>query len=154
VFSDPAYTVEVRGCKEGTVTLKLKANSVSAGGNLGPTPDDVSSEPVTIDRTAPAATITGPVSGVYTITFSERVAGLEAEDFTISSRSTTVCAVGQPWGSAPEGPDGFYATWTVEVTGCSSGAVVNLILNKQTVVDVAGNLGPPKAARSGRSTFI
>jgi fibronectin-binding autotransporter adhesin len=154
VFSDPAYTVEVRGCKEGTVTLKLKANSVSAGGNLGPTPDDVPSEPVTIDRTAPAATITGPVSGVYTITFSERVAGLEAEDFTISSRSTTVCAVGQPWGSAPEGPDGFYATWTVEVTGCSSGAVVNLILNKQTVVDVAGNFGPPKAARSGRSTFI
>ncbi|HEX8026338.1 MAG TPA: hypothetical protein VF484_09040, partial [Candidatus Limnocylindrales bacterium] len=60
--SGASYTVTVSGCGNGTVILKLNANTVAdLASNAGPAASSTAST-VTIDRTAPTATVTAPAS--------------------------------------------------------------------------------------------
>jgi hypothetical protein len=153
--SGATYTVTLSKCSGGTVVLTLRAGTVADAADIAGPTSNVDAATVTIDRTAPAATITGDVIGGYTVTFSEPVSGLTASDFTISGRSISTCVVGGVQANGDPlrvGTTDFYVSGTVTITSCSPGAVVTLTLEKGTVEDVAGNLGPPRAVRSGRST--
>jgi hypothetical protein len=136
--SGASYTIAVTGCSEGTVILQLKANTVAdASSNLGPTSASTATT-VTIDRTAPTASITPPptptnaTSLSFAIAFNQSVTGLAAGDFAVSGTATG-CGIG-----APSGSGGAY---TVPVTGCSEGTVT-LTLHAGTVTDAAANPGP------------
>ena len=100
---------------------------------------------VTIDRTAPVATLdlqassdsgssttdnlTNATSLVYDVTFTESVTDLAANDFANASTATG-CAVGAPTGSG--------AAYTLTLTGCSAGTVI-LRLAAAGITDAAGN---------------
>lgn len=136
--SGTAYTADVSGCSEGTVVLTLRAGSVAdTAGNPGPAAD-VAAEPVTVDRTPPAAFLTAPASPTsatilsYGITLSEPAGYLTAADFSVSGTATG-CLVGDPIPAALNA--------TIRVTGCSEGTVT-LVLKAGSVADAAGNLGP------------
>jgi hypothetical protein len=136
--SGASYTIDVSGCSEGTVILRLNANTVAdLAANPGPTAS-VTAATVTIDRTGPSATLTAPSSPTnattlgYSVGFSEAVTGLAAGDFTRTG-SATGCVVGAPSGSG--------ASYTVNVTGCSAGTVV-LTLNAGSVMNATSNAGP------------
>ena len=136
--SGSSYTVAVTSCSDGTVILALAANSVTdTAGDPGPLAA-VTAATVTIDRTAPAATLTAPDSPTnaaslsYTVAFSEPVIGLAASDFSVTGTATD-CVVGAPSGSGN--------SYTVAVTSCSDGTVI-LALQEASVVDAAGNTGP------------
>ena len=136
--SGSSYTVALTSCSDGTVILALAANSVTdTAGDPGPLAA-VTAATVTIDRTAPAATITAPDSPTnaaslsYTVGFSEPVTGLAASDFSVTGTATD-CVVGAPSGSG--------SSYTVALTSCSDGTVI-LALQQASVVDAAGNTGP------------
>ena len=143
VGSGATYTETLTGCSAGTVILRVANNAVAdTAGNTsaltnGPT--------ITVDRTAPTATIdlqaasdsgssstdniTNAASLVYDVTFSESVTGLAATDFS-NVGTATGCTVGAPSGSG--------AAYTVTLTGCSAGTVI-LRLAAGGVTDTAGN---------------
>ncbi len=136
--SGASYTVAVTGCSDGTLTLTLNANTVSDGSsNVGPMSSSTAST-VTIDRSAPTATLTAPASPTaattlgYGVSFSQSVTGLMAADFSRTGTATG-CIVGAPSGSG--------SSYTVNVTGCSSGTVI-LALKAGSVTDTAANPGP------------
>ena len=147
--SGASYTVPVTSCSAGTVILALKANSVAdAASNAGPAAA-VTAGTVTIDRTAPTATLTRPATPTsaatlsYALTFSESVTGLAASDFTRTGTATG-CVVGTPTGSG--------ASYTVPVTSCSAGTVI-LALKANSVADAASNAGPAAAVTAGTVTI-
>jgi len=136
--SGASYTVAVTGCSEGTVILKLNAGTVAdLATNAGPVAASTAAT-VTIDRTAPTASLTAPTSPTnaatltYTATFNESVTGVAAGDFSVTGTATG-CVIGAPSGSG--------ASRTIALTGCSNGTVV-LTLTAGTVSDLAGNGGP------------
>src|SRR4029078_585462 len=136
--SGTSYTVTLTGCGEGTVVLSLAAGSVAdLAGNPGPA-DAVAASTVTVDRAAPAATLTGPASPTsasaltYTLTFSEPITDLDASDLDVTGAAGG-CTVGAPSGSG--------TSYTVTLTGCGEGTVV-LSLAAGSAADLAGNPGP------------
>ena len=137
--SGATWTVAVSNCSEGTVTLRLGADSVNdPAGNDGPTVA-VDAAAVTIDRTDPSATLTAVTESPtnedtvsYSITFSEPVVGLAITDLETSGTATG-CLVDTPIGSGPD--------YVLDVSGCTGGTVT-LTLAADSVVDGAGNLGP------------
>ncbi|HLX33742.1 MAG TPA: hypothetical protein VKR30_00705 [Candidatus Limnocylindrales bacterium] len=142
--SGASYSIDVTGCGDGTVILKLNANSVQdLASNVGPTSASTAAT-VTVDRTAPTAAVTAPASPTastslsFGVSFSESVSGLAAGDFGVSGTATG-CLVGTPSGCS--------SSYTVAVTGCSDGTVT-LTLNANTVSDAATNLGPTSPAAS------
>jgi hypothetical protein len=148
--SDAVYAVVIAGCSEGTVSLSLAAGSVTdLGGNSGPSSVSTAAA-VSIDRTAPTATLSAPVSPTsaasisYALAFSEPVNGLAAADLGVSGTATG-CLVGAPSGSA-----GIY---TVAVGGCSNGTIA-LSLAAGSVSDVAGNTGPAAPISASTVTIM
>ena len=102
--SGPAWWITVDGCSAGTVVLSLKAGSLtSLDGAAGPLVA-VTAGSITIDRTAPTTTLTGPATPTkaaslpYTVKFNESVTGLAAVDFAVTGTATG-CVVGAPSGS-------------------------------------------------------
>ena len=147
--SGSSYTVVLSSCSEGTVTLTLHANTVAdAAGNPGPAADATSGT-VTVDRTAPTATVTAPASPTapmplsFGVSFSESVTGLAAGDFATGGTSTG-CSIGAPSGSG--------SSYTVVVSSCSVGTV-SLTLHANTVADLATNSGPTSDATSSTVTI-
>lgn len=135
------FNVAVSNCSEGTLSLRLAPDSVlDSSSNAGPTLA-VTTDLITIDRTAPTASWTVPTSPAtslplsYTLTFSESILGLTASDF-INANTTSSKAVGCIF--APSSDTGTVIT--VEVTGCSDG-VLTLRLKSSTIVDAASNVG-------------
>src|SRR4029078_3897759 len=100
--------------------------------------DVVAASTVTVDRTAPAATLTGPASPTssnaltYILAFSEPITDLDASDLDVTGAAGG-CTVGAPSGSGP--------AYTVTLAGCGEGTVV-LSLAAGSVADLAGNPGP------------
>ena len=147
--SGPAWSITVDGCSAGTVVLSLKAGSLtSLDGAAGPLVA-VTAGSITIDRTAPTTTLTGPATPTnaaslpYTVKFNESVTGLAAVDFAVTGTATG-CVVGAPSGSG--------STYTVAVAGCSAGTVV-LALKPSTVSDLSGNAGPASSTPAGSVTI-
>lgn len=138
------YRVTVSGCGEGTVALRLLANSIrDAYGTLGPT-TTATSPTVTIDRSAATATIRTPASPTalnnpqFAVTFSEPVTGVAAADFELTGTATG-CGIGQV------STAGNVAT--VSVNSCSEGTV-GLRLLAASTLDLAGNAGPAMSVAS------
>jgi len=140
------YSVTVSGCSEGTLGLVLAAGSVGLVGEestVGPL-EPVSSAVGVIDKTAPTVQSFGvtsatPVSGPamdFALTFSEPVTGLDASSFRIFPES------GQPW--SVTGVAGSGDSYTISLGRTTSTAgTVTLRLRRDSVSDLAGNVGPP-----------
>ena len=150
IGSGATYTVDVADCSMGTVILTLKSGSVFDTNGIAGPDVPVIAPPVTIDRTAPSATITPPATPTkattlsYALAFSESVTGLAAADFTRTGTATG-CVVGTPTGSA--------ASYTVPVSSCSTGTVI-LALKAGSVTDAAGNAGPATSVTAGTVTIV
>lgn len=139
--SGTSYVATVTGCSDGTVILALAADSVT-GATTGPAAV-ASSGSVTLDRKNPSFTITPPVtpsnlpSLPFAVTADEPVTGIAAGSFNVAGNG---CAVGSVTGSS--------ASYTVNVTGCSTGAAATLTLKAGSASDLGGNTGPLAAVTS------
>ena len=102
-----------------------------------------------VDTTPPTAVLKAPATPTraatlsYALTFSEKVTGLTASDFTRTGTAAG-CAVGTPTGSG--------RSWAVKLASCSAGTV-GLALRANSVADLASNPGPAKAAAAARVTI-
>jgi hypothetical protein len=143
--------VTITGCTEGTVIPEFAAGAAAdAAGNAGPATAATSTTTITIDRTAPTATLaavtaspTNAAALTYTLTFSEAVTGVAAGDFS-NTGTATGCAFDPGTDSG--------ASRTVTISSCSNGTVVpRLAINAAT--DAAGNTGPAAAADGSSITI-
>lgn len=140
--SQATYAVSVATC--GVGILKLNLNAFSVNGALSGPASIQSASDVVIERTAPTAVITPPSSPnasavlVHQVSFSERVAGLSAADFTVLGLG---CSIGTIAGSG--------TSYTVQVINCTDGASARLSLLANSVSDLAGNSGPTEAQTAG-----
>ncbi|MEY4275877.1 MAG: endoglucanase-related protein glucosyl hydrolase family 9 protein, partial [Actinomycetota bacterium] len=147
--SSASYTVELTGCAEGPVSLKLLENTVS-NGIPGPAEFSVSTASVGIDFAfANGVTITpgftSPTNDtalVYTVTFAEAVTGFDASDLEITGTGSADC-VATVTGSG--------ASYTVSLADCTDGTVV-LKTKAQSVADLAANVGPSTTATAAAVT--
>lgn len=80
----------------------------------------------------PGATMTRSSTINYSLTFAAPISGLSKADLRRTGTALS-CVIGTPAG----GP----ASWTVQVTNCTTGSVT-LTLNQGTVSDSAANVGP------------
>src|SRR5205807_213599 len=142
--SGTSYTVTASRCSEGTVRVRLAAAVVSdAACNQNVQTDGAT---VTIDRTAPLATITlqsGSDTGssnsdnitkatslVFNVGFTESVTGLVAASFSKGSGTATGCTFGTLAGAG--------TSYSITASTCSEGALV-VRLAAAAVSDAAGN---------------
>ncbi|MBU6338291.1 MAG: hypothetical protein KGR19_10845, partial [Acidobacteria bacterium] len=147
--SGTSINVVASGCSEGTVQVRLAADSVvDSNGSTGPSPA-ADSGSVTVDRTAPSvswgsapSSPTNASSLTFPITFGESVSGIASGDFS-NAGTATGCTF------TPSAASG--TTVNVVVTGCSEGTV-QVQLASGSVTDAAGNGGPASAASSGTVT--
>jgi len=123
---------------EGTMDLSLTAGvTFDAAGN----PNDAAyADPQAVDTLAPGVTITSGVAGTatgdisYTVSFSEAVSGLAADDFTVTNGTVSLVT-------------GSGNTYTVVVTPTAGfEGTVDFALKAGAVSDGAGNLGTAAAA--------
>ncbi|PRY22442.1 putative Ig domain-containing protein, partial [Spirosoma oryzae] len=129
------WTVPVNtGTGTGTLTLNL-ANSTGLSSSISTTLP-FTGETYTIDKTAPAVTITssagtnGGTTGTtpipFTITFSEVVSGFALGDLTVT-------------GGTPSGLSGTGTTYTFNVTPTTAGVVTTVNIAASVAQDAAGN---------------
>lgn len=127
-------TCVVAGLADGPYTFTVVASNAAGDG-----PSSAPSGALLVDTVQPTVTMLSPVSPTpsvdltYSLTFSESIGGLAATDFFVAGTATE-CLVGDPSGSG--------ATYSVTLTGCSSGTV-SLALTSGSIADSAGNAGPP-----------
>jgi uncharacterized repeat protein (TIGR02543 family) len=141
--SGDTYTITVSGCSEGTITPSFDSGGATDdAGNSGPASDADASTTVTRDTTAPSVigftsgeSSTNDASVEFTLTFSESVTGLTAEDFS-NSGSATGCTFAV---------SGSGTTYTVTVSGCSEGTIIPSF-DSGSATDAAGNAGPTSDA--------
>lgn len=144
-----AVNLLVTGCSEGTLQPRLKAASVTdALGNTGPAVASALASPITIDKSAPAATIvpvtvspTNATTLSYTVNFTDAVSGIAAADF--SNAATTGAATGCVF--TPSAASG--TSVTVNVTNCSAGSVT-LKLAADGVTNLVSQTGPTVAVEA------
>jgi DNA/RNA endonuclease G (NUC1) len=137
------YTVSVNtGSGDGTIRLDVANN----GSILGPTNVPLSAgfttgEVYTIDKTAPGVlsivrASTNPTSATsvnFTVTFSESVTGVSAQDWSLTTTGVT--------GASVTGFPGSGTTYTVAVnTGTGDGTIRLDLITGGTIIDAAGNL--------------
>ena len=157
--------VTLDDCAEGTVTLTFGADEATdTAGNLGPALATDGPE-VTIDRTDPTVTIdlqaasdsgasdsddlTNAASLVFDVTFSERVSGVTAADFSVTGSAGASCDSPVTLGDAA---DSDAATYTVTLDHCAAGTV-SVTFGADKATDTAGNDGPALAT-SGPTVTI
>ena len=130
--------VSVANCSSsGEVAVRLKADSLSFGGNLGPAEAVVSSS-VTIDTIRPGVvrfnsserSPSKKTSLQYVIEFDESVEGLSAGDF-VNAGTAMGCVF------TPNSSSG--TLFTITITGCSNMGTLKPRLITSGVVDSAGN---------------
>ncbi len=143
------YTVTVSSCGEGTLTPRLKANSVFLNVN-GPANAVSASTTITIDRTNPGASISttpsspaAAMSLTFGVSFTESVSGIASGDFS-NGGSAQGCVF------TPSASSG--SSVNVVVTQCEEGTL-QLVVAASGVTDAAGNLGPVSAVSSSTITL-
>ena len=131
------FTVTVICSTDGTYRLRLNANAVTDGSNLGPVINQ-DAVTVTVDTLAPTAVVNSPISAsgsrvlTYSVTFSSTVTGIGTTDFHQAS-GTSSCAT-----TAASAASGSSVTFTVT---CSSDGTVVMELRADSVVR-SGMTGP------------
>lgn len=130
----------VTGCtSDGTVGVRLKANSLTWGSDTGPS-NESSSPFVTLDNRGPlsyglqtSAKSPNKASTIaYTITFDETIMGLTGADF-VNLGTATGCQF------SPNASTG--TSFTISVTHCSKSGTLQLKFLGTGVTDVAENIG-------------
>jgi DNA/RNA endonuclease G (NUC1) len=139
--SGSTYTVTVNtGSGDGTLRLDFLGSAVDSAGNAT-SGVFTSGQSYTIDKTPPTVqsiTRIGPAttnatSVQFTVTYSEPVTGVSAQDWTLTSTGVI--------GSLVSGFTGSGTTYTVTVnTGTSDGTIRLNVVTGGTVIDLAGNL--------------
>ena len=121
---------------DGTIQLTVNTTAAGAGGTSANT-----AHSFTVDTTAPTvssivradADNTGAASVNFTVTFSEPVTGVDANDFSLH-------VTGNVTGATISGVTGTGATYTVTVnTGTESGSLRLDVLASATITDLATN---------------
>ena len=144
-------TVTITNCTAGTVIPEFAAGGASDGaGNTGPATAEASTTTITIDRTAPTASLTAvtasptnAIAQTFTLTFSESVTGVVAAD--LSNTGTATGCVFDPSTDSS-------ASRTVTITSCSEGTLVPRFA-AAGAVDAAGNTGPAEAVTGSSITI-
>jgi hypothetical protein len=134
--SGASYAAKVAGCQDGTISLTLKADTVT-GNAIGPV-RPVSTTPIILDRTVPELdTLVKQSSAnsllVYKATFTEPVTGLAADNVDWNVKGDG-CAIQSMTGSGSQ--------YTITIGSCLDGHLAGLVLNSSAVIDAAGNIGP------------
>ncbi len=128
-FSD--YTINISCSSDGTVAMKLLANSVTDGANIGPVSDAIPST-VTIDSVVPQAAINSPAANspsrtlTYSVDFTEQVSGIAIADFVKSSGTASCSTI------AVSVASGTSATFTVL---CTTDGTIVMALSAGSVTD-------------------
>ncbi|MFM8566593.1 MAG: fibronectin type III domain-containing protein, partial [Gemmatimonadota bacterium] len=150
--SGTTRTVAATCTTSGTVIpVFASGGATDAVGNTGPATAATATTTITRDATAPTATLTTSQSSpmypgtiTYTLTFSEAVTGVTADDLS-NAGSASTCAF------APGADSG--STRTVTITGCGPGTVTpRFALGGAT--DAAGNTGPTTASTAATTITI
>ena len=141
--SGASYAATVAGCSDGTISLTLKADTVS-GNATGPV-RAVSTTPITLDRTLPELnSLTKQPSTndlvIYKAIFTESVSGLagDSTDWLVKGDG---CSIASLTGSVTE--------YVLTLSGCLDGHLAGLVLNSMAVIDTAGNIGPSLNNQTG-----
>jgi len=136
VGTGASYTVTVSGCADGTLQVQLNPDTVT-GSAPGPV-RAVTTSLITLDRATPEInTITKATSAnnlaVFRLNFTEPVTGLAGDttDFMVKGDSCTITSL-----------TGSAADYVITVSNCTDGRFAGLVLNQNSVIDAAGNLGP------------
>ena len=136
VGTGASYVVTVSGCTDGTLQVQLNPDTVT-GSAPGPV-RAVTTSLSTLDRTTPEInTITKATSAnnlaVFRLNFTEPVTGLAGDttDFMIKGDTCTISSL-----------TGSAADYVITLSNCTDGRFAALVLNQNTVIDAAGNLGP------------
>lgn len=137
--SGATYTATVNGCTDGTISLTLKADTVT-GNAVGPV-RAVSTTPIILDRTVPEInTLTKQTSAnhqlIYKANFTEPVTGLVADntDWLVKGDGCTIQSM-----------TGSGSDYVITIANCLDGHLAGLVLNTASVIDAAGNIGPSLA---------
>jgi len=130
------YSATVNGCQDGTISLTLKADTVT-GNAIGPV-RPVSTTPIILDRTVPEIdTITKQASAnsllIFKANFTEPVTGLTADDTDWMVKGDG-CVIKSMTGTGSD--------YVITIANCLDGHLAGLVLNPASVVDAAGNIGP------------
>ena len=148
MMSATSAVVEAECSSDGTVSVNLAAGTATDyAGNLVTSASSSSS--VTLDTTAPTATITSPTSPagtlnpVFRIDFNESVRGIASGDFSVTGTALPCTIV----------PSATSGTSIDITTQCSSAGTVTLTLISSRVSDFANNSGPSASVVSTQVTI-
>lgn len=139
------YEVPLTSCIEGSVVLKLAADSISNGAP-GPKLPYTGTHAAVIDfhfspivTIAPAFTSpTNDTSLVYNVTFAEAVNNFTSSDVTVTGSGSAGCSATV---------SGSSTSYQITLSGCTDGVVI-VSLAANSVTDLAGNLGPAASVTS------
>lgn len=130
------YAATVNGCADGTISLTLKADTVT-GNAIGPV-RPVSTTAIILDRTVPEInTLIKQTSSnnllIYKASFTEPVTGLVADntDWLVKGDGCSIQSM-----------TGIGSDYVITIANCLDGHLAGLVLNTASVVDAAGNIGP------------
>ena len=135
--------ITVSGCSEGTVSLRIFANSISdSSGNYGPAMGEVTAF-TTVDRTAPQIAFANDVTTSTNGNFTLR-ASISEDTFMASPTGVTVSGLGCTVALVTR----EYRALLVEVQGCAPGVQSVVTLDAGICIDSAGNFGPAQTIQS------
>ncbi|HVF75249.1 MAG TPA: Ig-like domain-containing protein [Acidimicrobiales bacterium] len=132
------FDVSVPVTADGTVTLTVAANAAKdVAGNDNTAA--LETPQVTVERTAPTVTITGPVrtkaaTVTFTLTFSEDVTGIANDDITVEGTAFNATSLNKSY--TVSGADDVY---TLDVTGMDKDGTIVVSVAAGAGTDAAGN---------------
>jgi hypothetical protein len=135
-----AYVVQLQGLRGSTAYSAPSASPVSEqqirrfGVMVGP------NAPTAVLAFNRPASPTAATTLTWSLTFGGAVSSMNASDY-VRSGTATGCVIGAPKGAG--------TTWTVTLTGCSTGTVT-LGLKANVVIDSIGNWGPEAQVNSAK----
>jgi hypothetical protein len=139
--SGSVYTFQVRPDTDGTISVSVPSGAAGdAAGNGNESSNELV---IDSDRTPPRVlSMTGPVNGIITITFSEQVTGFDIGDFVLTRNGQSVSLSGA-FLSGPSGPNSD--TWQLTLgtaAGIGGAYRLQIAASSAGIRDLAGNVLP------------
>jgi hypothetical protein len=132
-----AFTVQVTGCTSGTLNLSLHPYSVT-GSSLGPVSETSANSTLTVDSIPATLRLGSPSSPTnstvinFTLNAEEAFVLPTAAAFDLSGSGCNIASISMTSATSAQ----------VSVQNCSSGANVFLVVKRNQIRDLAGNLSP------------